>query len=266
MTSARDGKTYVGTTDTVYTGDLTNPTITQEDRDYVVAASQYMFPELKLTADDVESAWSGIRPLINQEGKKPSEISRKDEIWKSSTGLYTIAGGKLTGYRKMAQNIMDKIQSELESTNGRKYKGCQTKNLRLSGGNFDDMDRLVQKAKSIGVFQELAIDEKDIAVLVKQFGSNIETLQAVAENMSLSDKIPASIQLIVDYGIDYEMVLRPVDFFIRRTGALLFNRSWVTEWKEPVIEYMAEKLNWSEQEVRMYWEELDSRLQEVEAK
>jgi hypothetical protein len=50
---------------------------------------------------DVVSAWAGLRPLLHQEGKKPSELSRKDEIMTGTTGLLSIAGGKLTTFRRM---------------------------------------------------------------------------------------------------------------------------------------------------------------------
>ena len=57
----------------------------------------------------MESTWAGVRPLIYEDGKNPSEISRKDEVWQSLAGLFTIAGGKLTGYRKMAESIVNTI-------------------------------------------------------------------------------------------------------------------------------------------------------------
>lgn len=94
----RDGKTYVGTTDTFYNGDPKNPKMTENDRDYIINAINFMFPELNINTEDIESSWAGLRPLIYEEGKDPSEISRKDEIWQSESGLITIAGGKLTGY------------------------------------------------------------------------------------------------------------------------------------------------------------------------
>ena len=96
----RAGKAYVGTTDTFYEGDPIDPGVTQEDRDYILKAIAFMFPEVKVTDADIESSWSGVRPLILEEGKDPSEISRKDEIWVSDSGLITIAGGKLTGTAK----------------------------------------------------------------------------------------------------------------------------------------------------------------------
>ena len=94
---AHGNKTYIGTTDTTYTKDLAHPDITQEDVQYLISAASARFPNAKLDLSDVESAWAGIRPLIMEEGKKPSEISRRDEVLVSAHGLITIAGGKLTG-------------------------------------------------------------------------------------------------------------------------------------------------------------------------
>ena len=88
----RDGKTYVGTTDTVFRDDPAQPLISEADRDYVIDAVNGMFPDIQIRAEDVESGWAGIRPLIHEEGKSPSEISRKDEVWVSPSGLITIAG------------------------------------------------------------------------------------------------------------------------------------------------------------------------------
>lgn len=79
----RDGKTYVGTTDTVFRDDPAHPLISEADRNYVIDAVNGMFPDIQIDAEDVESGWAGIRPLIHEEGKSPSEISRKDEVWVS---------------------------------------------------------------------------------------------------------------------------------------------------------------------------------------
>ena len=54
--------------------------MTTEDRTYIINAINYMFPSVKITEKDIESSWAGVRPLIYEEGKSASEISRKDEI------------------------------------------------------------------------------------------------------------------------------------------------------------------------------------------
>ncbi len=96
----RGGKAYVGTTDTFYNEDPVNPKMTGRERDYIINAINYIFPEANIGEKDIESSWAGVRPLIYQAGKSASEISRKDEIWETKSELITIAGGKLTGIEK----------------------------------------------------------------------------------------------------------------------------------------------------------------------
>lgn len=110
----REEKVYVGTTDTFFDEDAVSPNITSSDREYVLKSINYMFPTVKVTESDIESSWAGVRPLILEDGKDPSEISRKDEIWESESGLITIAGGKLTGYRKMAETIVNLVAKKFE--------------------------------------------------------------------------------------------------------------------------------------------------------
>ena len=92
--------TYFGTTDTNYQEDKNNVTTDLVDATYLISAVNNMFPDINISLDDVQSSWAGLRPLIHEEGKSASELSRKDEIFVSDTELISIAGGKLTGYRK----------------------------------------------------------------------------------------------------------------------------------------------------------------------
>src|SRR5699024_12037951 len=66
------------------------------------------------------------------------------------------------------------------------------------------------------------------------------------------------------YGMENELVYKPVDFFIRRTGALLFDINWVKEHKESVINYMAKSLNWSKEQKEAYTEELEVALNQAQ--
>src|SRR5699024_1482267 len=111
----REDKTYVGTTDTSYKDNIAHPTVTEDDRDYLINAINDMFPSLDMKRSDVDSSWAGLRPLIGEEGTdNPDEISRKDEIFISDSGLISMAGGKLTGYRKMAEQAVDTVTKQLK--------------------------------------------------------------------------------------------------------------------------------------------------------
>jgi glycerol-3-phosphate dehydrogenase len=263
----REGKTYVGTTDTVYKGDIAHPQMTVADRDYVLKAIDFMFPDVNITAEDVESSWAGLRPLIHEDGKSPSEISRKDEIFISDSGFISIAGGKLTGYRKMAESIVDLVANQLREEEGRNFSGTLTKNIPISGGDVGGSEGfkrfLVEKTKA---GQELGLSEETANMLVQRYGSNVETVfELYNENIEKAkeENIDPVVFAMVQYAIDYELAYKPVDFFIRRTGALFFHIEWVHEHKESVIDYMAKVLEWTEQQKAMYTEELEQLLLEA---
>lgn len=260
----RSGKVYVGTTDTVFGEDLVHPVATEEDKDYILKSIKFMFPSVKVTKLDIESSWAGVRPLIRQEGKGPSEISRKDEIWTSETGLITIAGGKLTGYRKMAETVTDMLSKEFKK-DGRSLKKSITKNLRLSGGEFNQPEEygnyIARKSKDI---EKLGISPKDALDIVSTFGTNAEKFSHLEHELLPASALPKSIKLILHYSLTHEMVLTPVDYFMRRTGAILFDIHWVYQWKDEIIGYMAEYLGWSSERTKQLTKELDEVLRQSE--
>lgn len=245
----RDGKTYIGTTDTDYDGSLTEPQITKADQEYLLDAIRFIFPKLDISKEHIESGWAGLRPLIQEEGKSASAISRKDEIWTSESGLLTVAGGKLTGYRKMAESIVDLIVADFKKQDGGKFPSSRTKKLPISGGHVGGskgFEAFVQKKTREGM--SLGLPEETAYALVTHYGSNINDLFGVIQNGREDARranLPIEIYAQVWYSVQKEFVHTPVDFFWRRTGALLFNIDWVDQWKQPIIEMMAIQLNWS---------------------
>ncbi len=260
----RDGKAYVGTTDTFYEEDPVHPTMTSEDREYIINSINFMFPDAKITEKDIESSWAGVRPLIHEEGKDPSEISRKDEIWVSDSGLITIAGGKLTGYRKMAETVVDLVAKQMKEENDKVFGECQTKTLKISGGDVggsQNLDAFIEKLHKVGV--ELGLTVKEAKQMTRMYGSNIgKVFSLISNNQETILKYGFSKEVFgkLAYAIEEEMVATPVDFFLRRTGALLFNIDWVFEWKESVVQYMADVFNWTENEKKKYIDELEKEL------
>lgn len=263
----RAGKTYIGTTDTEYKRNPVHPQMTVEDRDYIVNAANYMFPGINLTNEDVESSWSGVRPLIHEEGKDPSEISRKDEIFHSESGLITIAGGKLTGYRKMAEKVVDFVADEFKDENYKKFPGSSTKNMVLSGGDVGGSKGFKQYATEQvrrGTTLGLSVEEADR--MVQRYGSNIERIYQIIETIgSEADFHGLSLEVFstLIYGIEEEMVATPIDYFNRRTSALYFDIDWVKKWKEPVIEYMAKRLNWSTEMKKAHIQTLNQQMHDA---
>lgn len=261
----REGKAYVGTTDTFYDNEKATPLTTQEDRDYLINAINYMFPTVNVKDEDIESTWAGIRPLILEKGKDPSEISRKDEVWEGESGLLTIAGGKLTGYRHMALEIVDLLAKRLKQEYGLKFESCATKNLKISGGdvggskNFEHfVEQKVDAAKGFG------IDEDVARRLASKYGSNVDQLFNIAQTAPYHDsKLPLEIYVELVYSIQQEMVYKPTDFLVRRSGKLYFNIQDVLDYKNAVIDVMADMLNYSETQKEAYTEEVEVAIDEA---
>ncbi|KIV67420.1 Aerobic glycerol-3-phosphate dehydrogenase [Bacillus mycoides] len=263
----REGKTYVGTTDTFYDKDAAVPHMTTEDRTYIINAINYMFPSVKITEKDVESSWAGVRPLIYEEGKNASEISRKDEIWTSESGLITIAGGKLTGYRKMAEMVVDYVTNLLQKEGHSAYKKSDTKHMPISGGHVSGSHGfLAFVAKKAGEGTKYGLTTAQAEKFAKFYGSNVDVLFDLAKKHRDEAKeynMPLDVLIPLVYAMDYEMTVKPVDFFVRRRGAVFFNIHWVYEWKEAVINYMAAKLGWSKEEQMKYTAELEKALRDA---
>jgi glycerol-3-phosphate dehydrogenase len=263
----RDGKTYIGTTDTNYKDTLTHPRMTKEDRDYLIDCVNFMFPTVKLTDADVESSWAGIRPLIHEEGKDPSEISRKDEVFRSNTGLFTIAGGKLTGYRKMADKVVTMVAAELSRETNRVFPGCTTDQIEYSGGKFggsNNLEPFVATKTAEGM--ACGLTESEAQKIVRRYGTNTDIVFDIlrsrgdeAQDYQLSSEVFAALL----YGINHEAMVTPSDFFVRRTASLYFDIEWVKRWKEPVIQAMSDWLGWTEEERMKHCDDLESRMEEA---
>lgn len=254
----RQGKTYVGTTDTFYEGNPEDVCVEQPDIQYLLKAIKFMFPTIEVSAEHIESTWAGVRPLIHEEGKGPSEISRKDEIWQSESGVITIAGGKLTGYRKMAEKIVNVVVQQLEKEEKRRYRRCTTKRIAISGGDLSGstyFDAYVQRGVEKGL--KAGLTKEQSHHLVKLYGTNIDHVLSFTGQ---AERLPINLFAQLYYGIYFESVAKPTDFFIRRTGTLFFDMPTVEAYKEAVIDEMQHILSWSESQKEQYREELEEAI------
>ncbi len=107
-------RTILGTTDTDYNGPLDSVTADAADIGYVLQVTNQFFPDAKLSGGDVISTWAGLRPLIANPDGTPSDISRSHEIRNPEPGWWDVAGGKLTTYRLMAEQMVDRIVESLK--------------------------------------------------------------------------------------------------------------------------------------------------------
>lgn len=233
--------TYIGTTDTDYTGDKNNVTTDQHDVDYLLNAVNHAFPSVNITIDDVQSSWAGLRPLIHEEGKSASELSRKDEIFISDSGLISIAGGKLTGYRKMAERVVDKVAQKYNRINASiDLKDCFTEKIILQGGEFGDAQGVKIYSQFLNENYQISVDEANY--LIDNYGKQAEVILSRWKEDSDRNVIYAE----VDFCIENELVLTLCDFFIRRTGRLYFDIESVRKYYKHIADHMRSIFSWND--------------------
>lgn len=253
--------TYVGTTDTNYNLDKDKVETDIADAIYLIAAVNNMFPSINLEMEDIESSWAGLRPLIHEEGKSASELSRKDEIFTSDTGLISIAGGKLTGYRKMAERVVNKIAKKIEEEQGIEVAECLTETLPLCGSKFKKNKEVKKYIRSI--YERIEVDgftKYDAWYLVTNYGDQTEAILNYYNNRTEKDNTVRMALSELEFGVAYEMILSPMDFFIRRTGRLYFDIQSVRTLMKPVCKELQKAFKVDEAKVLEWKEALKTEL------
>jgi len=215
----RQGIVYVGTTDTPYKGDLDDIQANQEDISYLLDAVNNMFPSIQLIAEDMLTSWAGVRPLIYEAGKSASEISRKDELFESESGLMTIAGGKLTGYRVMAEKITDLVCKRMWKVYQQNYKKCITEEIPLTENPFESYQAVLDYEEKLGqALTEKGLTAKDATYLVQNYGRQSDQILSLMKGNGSKSMLEAE----KAFTTAYEWVEKPDDFWERRTGRRLF--------------------------------------------
>ena len=184
-----------------------------------------MFPKINLTLEDVQSSWAGLRPLIHEEGKSASELSRKDEIFVSDTELISIAGGKLTGYRKMAERIVDLVAKKYKRRFEKEFEDVKTEKLVLTGGTFKNFNEVKSYTDAIyNRIAEVDFSQKDAEYLVFNYGKQTDIILKKFDEFTEENQQEKMIKAEVWFTINYEMACNTTDFFMRRTGRLFFDK------------------------------------------
>ena len=252
----RDKSIYIGTTDTEYKKNKNDINILKSEVMYLINSVNNMF-SVELKIDDVFSSWAGIRPLIKETGKKVTEISRKDEIYISDNGLITIAGGKLTGYRKMASRVINEVIKKINFMNS---KRIDTKNLFL----YESNDLKKTKQELIIYFLENNIFSKnEVLLLYDMYGENTYEIIKISKSIK-SKNIKYSILIAeLEYCYKNEMCHNLIDFFTQRTSRVYFDTKRIPKLI-PVIKEPYKKLkNISEKEFNSEKAELNKYLKKI---
>jgi len=254
-------QSYIGTTDTDQEGSPDDVRATGDDIVYLLRSANAFFPQARLAPGDVVSTWAGLRPLLAPARKAAaSEVSREHRVVESPSGLITIAGGKLTTFRVMAQDVVDRAAGRLHELDGRpRAPRPRTDRLPLPGGEAADLEVLEEAARARGASETTARH------LVASYGSESAGVLNLADrDRALGEPIvPGRPEIWAEatYAVEREMGLRLSDVLIRRLHLFHEDGQQATGAAPRVAERMAELLGWDEtREVQ----ELEAYRQDVE--
>jgi glycerol-3-phosphate dehydrogenase len=220
------GKTLIGTTDTDYDAPPETLTVTPAEVDYLLRAHNHYFSPA-LAPGDVLGRFSGLRPLLRSRPGEPSSRSREFRVFWSPSGLLTVAGGKYTTYRHMAEVITDAVSARL----GRRTR-CRTANHPLDGA-----PAMPWKAFERSQTKELAarhgLVEGSARHLVNRYGRRAADAAAyLANDPTLAEPVVAGepdLRVEFVYQREHEMAIREEDCLLRRTRLGLFHAELLRE-------------------------------------
>ncbi len=252
-------RTYVGTTDTDYDGVPGEEAATLQDVDYLIEASNYYFANKQICRDDVISTWAGLRPLIAPEPEvgelSESQVSREHQILIGEDGLITIAGGKLTTYRKMAKECVD-VAVNLLKLSGKlpeNLQSGQTFKFPLPGAvGWPEDDDHQRVADEMAAQCDCGLSKEVGRHLVDTYGMRALELAKLckAEPFLAEPIVPGRVEIMaqVDFGVREELAASVSDIMIRRTQIFFRDFQQGLGSVEKVATRMAELIGWSDEE------------------
>jgi glycerol-3-phosphate dehydrogenase len=234
------GRTLVGTTDNDFDGDIDHPRPGSEDVAYLLDAANEFFG-ISLDVGDLVGAYAGVRPLISTgDPKKSVDISRKAELYETSSGLLTITGGKLTTWRRMAKQTVDRLVER----EGREAP-CHTAEIPLG-----------REARTGELEAPDGVGQEAIAQLAFRYGHAARQVLALArEDSKLAEPIvPGRPDLLAEAVIAarHEQARCVADVLLRRTrlGLLAAPQLRGADPVRAVAAAMGDELGWSRRQIK----------------
>ena len=232
------GRTLIGTTDNDYEGSLDHIPPSEEDIEYLLDATNSYFGT-ELSRSDLTGAYAGVRPLISTgDPKKSVDISRKAELYETSSGLVTITGGKLTTWRRMAKLAVDRIVER----EGREAP-CRTREIPLG-----------MPIAASDLPEVEGVDEASREALASRYGHAArDVLELAAGSPELARRVTPDLPDIVaeaPFAARREQTRSVADVLLRRTRLGLLNSPRLTaedsEGVRLVAQAMAPEMGWDD--------------------
>jgi glycerol-3-phosphate dehydrogenase len=248
------GQSLIGTTDRDYEGSLEHPQPDPDDIEYLLKAVNRFF-ERDFGFEDVAGAFAGVRPLISADtdSKKSVDISRKAELFETSSGMITITGGKFTTWRRMAKMVVDRLVE-------REFREAPCRTHEIPLGHPAEVEHLPNVD---------GVDASSREHLAGRYGLFAEqVLKLCAQHRELAEPIvPGMPDLVAEalVAARFEQARSVADVFLRRTRlGLLVGRTLTTDKKpaRKVAAAMAPELGWGRRQIG---KEVDTWLVAAEA-
>ena len=243
----------VGTTDTRYEGPLDRPSVEPHDRAYCLDAVNAAFGT-SLAENDVAGAFAGLRPLIAGKAGATADLSRRHAIYDIAPGVVGITGGKLTTYRRMASEMVDRIANDLGIG-----APSRTPRISLGSSNVPSLALAVQRRG-----ERLGMDSRTLTNLVRCYGDRaLEVLDHAEGEEMVGPLVPGFPMTAVEalYSTRHEMVVHLDDFLARRTRLSLIDVQAGIGRESHAPAVVARELAWSipelEREVDKYRDDIE---------
>ena len=235
---------YIGTTETELKDQPETVRATADDVVYVLRSVNALFPEARLSPEDVLATWAGVRPLIRQQDSEdPTAVSREHLIVESDNGLLSIVGGKLTTYRSMAAEVVDRVGQVLHERDGRSVaRRAPTDREPLPGGEARDLDVVIESLVVDGFDRSIATH------LGHTFGAEAPVIARLAQSdpRLAEPVIPGHTTMWAEllHAMRREMALTLTDLLIRRTHLFYVAPQQVSDAIEQIARFAAQEMGW----------------------
>jgi len=235
------GFTLIGTTDLDYTGDPAAVTCSDAERRYLLEETRRALPGLSLAETDVVAEFAGVRPLVFEEGMPASAVGREDVITEEPNGVISIAGGKFTTARAVAERVVTRIAARLKRDD---LSPCRTASTPLIGGHpIPDDEQQAWRTRA----QSLGLDGAQFDALIGMHGCRFGELLEMIAKRGAGSRLHAELPWViaqVDFAVEQELARTVEDVLRRRLPIALGPHRLNEAIIRTVADRMGVLLNW----------------------
>jgi glycerol-3-phosphate dehydrogenase len=235
---------YIGTTDTDTAEPPDDLSVSEDEIVYLLRSANARFPSARLSLEDVRATWAGLRPLLaERDSRSASNRSREHAVVQGSGGMFTVAGGKLTTYRAMAAEVVDRAMRELRHRDGgQRHTEARTDEDPLPGGETADLSQFRDRGLELGI-APASVDH-----LLRHYGTEaagIFNLGGADRRLfrRLIEPHP-SIEAEVIHAVRRELAQTVEDVLVRRFHLYYEHPNQGVPVASRVAELMGEELGW----------------------